>query len=318
MGWTGFKLGNKLIRLAGIRPYNSVRKQISEAGKRFFERVMFLDAKVIAAGTLPRFAEKMARFQPDFIWGYPSAVELVARFLKETGCSAVKPRAVITGAEQLYDRQRELFSSVFGCDTFSNYSSWEAHSIAAECQYHYGFHISAENIIVEVVDDQGNPVREGQEGSVVITNLHNFAMPFIRYNLGDLAVFTNHQCTCGRGLPLLKQISGRTVDIIRTRSGKNITGTALINLFMNPPGVVQFQFVQLSYENIVIKLVMDKEYSRGDWDNIAVQVKDRFVSIIGPDLNIDVEFVDTIPLTESGKHMAVISHLNRASGPPAA
>jgi len=313
LSWAGYRLGDKLIRLSALRPYCSIKEKFSETSKRFFKRVMQLDPRDISLETLPQYAAKMEGFRPEFIWGAPSAVELVAQFMKKSGHSNLNLKGVITGAEQLYDRQRQLFTSVFGCQTYSIYSSWEAHAIGGECSYHSGFHISAENVIVEIVDGRGNPVQEGQEGVILITNLHNYAMPFIRYNLEDQGVFTSKSCLCGRGLPLIGKLSGRNVDVIRTRSGKTITGTALVHLFMNPPGVIQFQFFQISYDELVVKLVMDRQYPVSHLEKVSSEIKKKYLPVLGPGLNIKVEFVDQIPATESGKRMAVISQLNLLS-----
>ena len=310
-GWAGYRLGDKLAKLSVLRPYHSNMHRISETSKRFFERTLILDAKKVSLQTLPVYLQKLVRFQPKIILGYPSAIELLARHIIKEGESGLKPQAIITGAEQLYDYQRELFSSVFGCDTFSYYSSWEAHAIAAECAEHAGYHISAENVIVEVVDEAGNPVAEGQEGRVVITNLHNDAMPFIRYCIDDLAVATDKDCPCGRGLPLLAALSGRTSDTIYTRKGKAISGTALLHVFLTPMGVRQFQIIQDSYERLTINVILDRPYSEQHRDDVIARLRGRYQAILGEDTDIAVEIVDIIATTPAGKRKVVISKVKQ-------
>jgi phenylacetate-CoA ligase len=306
-GWAGYRLGDKMARLNVLRPYHSTSHRISETSKRFFERTLMLDAKKISSQTLPAYLNKLVGFQPKIIWGYPSVIELLARHIIKEGKSNLKPAAIITGAEQLYDYQRELFSTVFGCATFSYYSSWEAHAIAAECAEHAGLHISAENLIVEIVDDTGNPVSAGKEGSVVITNLHNYAMPFIRYSINDLSVATDEECPCGRGLPLLAGLSGRTADMIYTSSGKAISGTALLHVFLTPMGVRQFQLVQDSYDRLTIKVIMDQPASQQHRNDVIARLTARYKAILGEEMDIAVEFVDTIATTPGGKRKIVIS-----------
>jgi phenylacetate-CoA ligase len=312
LGWAGYELGDKLARIAVVRPYPSIIHRISESGKHLFERYLMIDAKQVSAQTLPFYVKQLEKFQPRFICGYPNAIELAARFILKAGRPHLKPAAIITDSEQLYDYQRELFSSVFGCPTFSNYDSWEAHAIATECAEHSGLHIAAENLIVEIVDDAGNQLSAGREGRIAITSLHNHAMPFIRYIIGDLGVAKDELCHCGRGLPLLAGLSGRTTDVIYTKSGKAISGTALLHVFLPPMGVSQFQFVQESYEKVVIKVIMDRNYPKAYLDDLTSRLTQRYKKLLEENLDIRIEFVDAIPLTKDGKRKVIISKLNSA------
>jgi phenylacetate-CoA ligase len=312
LGWAGYKLGDKLARIAVVRPYHSLIHRLSVSGKHLFERYLMIDAKQVSSQTLPLYAKQLERFKPRFICGYPNTIELAARFILKAGSPRLRPEAIIIDSEQLYDYQRELFLSAFGCPTFSNYDSWEAHAIATECAEHSGFHIAAENLIVEIVDDSGNPLPAGQEGRIAITSLHNHAMPFVRYVIGDLGVAKDEVCPCGRGLPLLAGLSGRTTDVIYTKSGKAISGTALLHVFLPPMGVSQFQFVQESYEKVVIKVIMDRIYPEAYLDDLTARLTQRYKKLLEEDLDIRIEFVDAIPLTKDGKRRVIISKLNSA------
>ncbi|OGO15793.1 MAG: hypothetical protein A2Z02_05720, partial [Chloroflexi bacterium RBG_16_48_7] len=179
--WAGYSLGDKRALINVIRPYSSRTDMLYQKTRDFFKRTIQLDAKKLAAQTLPEYVKKLHKFQPRFIQGYPAALEMVAHFIQEKPEYEVKPGAIVCGGEQLYGYQRELFGRVFKCGVFRYYSSWELHSIASECKEHSGLHISAENVIVEVVDENGKPVDNGNRGKILITSLHNFAMPFIRY-----------------------------------------------------------------------------------------------------------------------------------------
>ncbi len=308
-GWAGYRLGDRFAKLTVVRPYRSARLRMSETTKRFLERVLLLDAKKISVSSLPAYVRTLERYQPEFLLAYPSALETMAKFISRTGKPKFKPKAILTGAEQLYDYQRELFSSVFECDTFSYYGSWEANAIASECPEHTGLHIASENLIVEVVDDQGSPLPHGKEGQILITSLHNYAMPFIRYAIGDMAETVGDVCRCGRGLPLLGKLNGRTTEVVYTRSGKIISGTALLHVFLTPVGVSQFQFVQENYDKVTIRLVMDKDYSKEYLNELAENLSRRYKALLENDMNIGVEFVNAIPTTESGKRRVVISHV---------
>src|SRR5690606_21936692 len=132
--------------------------------------------------------------------------------------------SIVVGAEKLHDFQRDLIERVFEAPVFETYGSREFMLIGAECEHHDGLHVTAENLIVEVIDDDGNPVPEGTEGDVAITDLTNLGMPFIRYRNGDRAVAAEGDCACGRTLPRLARVAGRRLDVLTTPDGRQLPG----------------------------------------------------------------------------------------------
>ena len=308
--WAGYEMGDKCLGVGQVTPYDSIWDRISGSVRYFFERTVWLDASMISTETMPGFARKMYNFQPKFMRGYPSAIYLLARFIEKAGQYKIKPRAIFTGAEVLYDYQRELFSKVFECETYSHYSAFELHPIAVECPTHSGYHITAENVIIEIVNDEGETVPAGGEGRILITNLHNYAMPFIRYDIGDVGALSGQDCACGRGLPLLATLSGRSDDMIITRSGKRIPGTVVPRKFLAFFGVEQCQIVQESYEELTVKLVANRQSSQEQIDKITCEILSQYKQIFGEDMDINIEFVDRIPLTRRGKQRVVISKVS--------
>lgn len=307
--WAGFNPGDKNAQLTVVRPSNSNAAKWWRLLRNYFQRTLVLDAKNLSANTLPLYARKLNKFQPQIIRGYPSAIELLAHHISNNRGYSLKPKAIITAAEQLYDNQRELFRRVFGCETFDYYTSWEVHAIASECEQHHGLHITSENVIVEVVDDNGLPVRDGKEGRILVTNLHNFAMPFIRYEIGDTGAISKDDCLCGRSLPLLSKLSGRTSDVLITRGGRTIPGAALIFVFREPLGIQQFRIIQESYDNVIIAIVMDKEYSEAYLQKVTGSIREKYMQLLGEDVAVTVRIVDAIPQTPDGKHKVIVSHL---------
>jgi phenylacetate-CoA ligase len=307
----GFELGDKSASITNRYLHESQTERFWQAPIRFFQRVLQLDI-----GEAPsEIARKLEAFQPRFISGYPSAMEQVARFIQIKGKLRVRPKAIVSGAEQLYDYQRDLFRDTFGCDTYDFYGSQEEHVIAFECTEHSGHHIVAENVVVEIVDTEGRPAPVGEEGRILITNLHNYAMPLIRYDTGDLGVASNGACPCGRGLPLLAAVNGRTLDMILTRSRGAISGLRLYQPFrwLGQLGVEQCQIVQETRQTIVIKLVIS-ECSQKRMNELKEKVVNEYKRILGEDMDIAVEFVEHIPATPAGKKRIVISHLPPGDG----
>jgi len=308
----GFKLGDKHARLSIRYGHETRNEKLWKTAIEFFRRQLFLDVHELSADTMPHLAGRIERFQPKFIRSAPEVIEELARFIKAQGKRTLRPKAIVTGAAQLYDYQRDLFREVFGCDTYDYYGAVEQHTIACECPQHSGYHIAAEHVVVEIVDDEGIPVPSGEEGRIVITNLYNYAMPFIRYEVGDVGVASDRTCPCGRGLPLLQAVSGRTFDVILTKSRGPIPGIRLWRpmhaLFANL-GVEQFQIVQETYEKVVVKFVLDKQFREQHASKLEREVIQEYKCTLGEDMDISVEFVDYIPLTSAGKRKIIISNL---------
>jgi phenylacetate-CoA ligase len=308
LGWWGYELGDKRAVIQLARPHRSLAGRL----RRYLERA---ETFVVwqSARELPLFWDKLERFKPKFISAYPSFVYLLARHVESRGGSKIRPKAIITHSEQLYDFQRELVRKVFNCEIYSHYESFEMNEIAAECPEHTGYHIAAESVIIEIVNNEGEPVPWGREGRILITNLLNYAMPFVRYDSGDVGVISEKTCVCGRGLPLLDKLNGRIMDFVLTRNGKKIPGTS----FMVPQvvatftseGIDQFQIVQEKREEVVVKVVVAKESSPDRIDKVKDRVVEAYKQILGTDMNIVLEVVDHIPTTRDGKRRVVISKL---------
>ena len=312
IGWAGYKMGDRRAMLSVQRPYASAMDQLAQISKRFFQRSLLFDTKNMSAANMPQLAARLRRYNPEFLTGYPSAIELLAHYLQQEGGPGLKPAAIVTAAEQLYDYQRELFREVYGCESFSIYSAWEAHGIAAECEKHGGFHIAAENVIIEILDDQGAVLPAGQAGRIVLTNLHNYAMPFIRYDMGDIGVAADGLCACGRGLPLLSEIQGRVTDMIVTRDGKTIPGLTLLHVMRQRGYLEQFQIVQESIDQLRLNLVLQAGCTPEFMDEVSREMQSRYREILGQDMRVSVNFTDNIPLTPDGKRRIVISKIPRA------
>jgi len=314
-GWAGYEIGDKCVLVWRRRTSQTTMGRIRNVATEFFERAKVLDLNEMSVEDASIWARKLEDFQPKFIRGYPNVIYLLARFIQREGKTRLRPRAIITTSEQLQDYQRDLFREVFGCEVYSHYTSWEIHAIATECPEHSGYHIAAENVIVEVVDDEDKPVPAGEEGRILVTNLHNYAMPFIRYDIGDIGAISDQACPCGRGLPLLAKLSGRAVDAILTKSGRIIQGAALPWRFLISLGIEQFQIVQESYEKVVVRIVLDREHRPSRADGLAEEIASHYRTALGEDMDIAVEIVDEIPATKAGKTRVVISNLADVSNP---
>lgn len=247
--------------------------------------------------------DRMNRYRADVIVAYTNPLYEFARYLQCEGLTPVSPKSIIVGAEKLHPFQRELIEQVFHAQVFETYGSREFMLIGAECDKHLGLHLSMENLLVEVLNDDGSPTPAGREGNVVITDLFNYGMPFIRYVNGDRAVAGYELCSCGRGLPLLKQVVGRQLDTLDTPDGRKIPGEFFPHLIKDFPAIRRFQVLQGSPECITLKLVIDGgELSFEDRTKLLGEIK----KCTGTVVDIQLQSVDDIPLTRAGKLKVVV------------
>lgn len=236
--------------------------------------------------------------------GYSSALERFAKFVQAHDMDDIKFSGIISTAEVLYPRQRELLERTFGCDVLDRYATRELGGIACECLEHKGLHIGVGEVYVEVLRD-GVPVPVGEEGDIVVTNLNNYGMPFIRYHSEDVGQLSDVVCPCGRGLPMMEVVHGRSSDMLRTKDGRMIHPAFWTHTFFDMPEVKQFQITQKSYDHIVVSLV-EREKLRPDQ---LASLERHIKHTMGLDVNVEFEFLDVIPLRSSGKYRFVICEI---------
>jgi phenylacetate-CoA ligase len=173
---------------------------------------------------------------------------------------------------------------------------------ANECSEHCGLHIDTERSIMEVVDKDGNQIENG-EGRILATSLYNYAMPFIRYDTGDLGYIIDDVCGCGRGYKLLKELVGRSVDVLVTPEGKNVHGWFFLYIFWEYcKGIKEYQVVQEKIDKIVIKIIPEEDFDEKQLDKIREIIKKRSGGWL-----VEFKFVDKIEKTGAGKYKFIIS-----------
>ena len=299
-GWAGYALGDKRATLAGT---SLIPKESPELNKRvrwFLERNLPLSAVDMNGEKIAAYVKMLRQYKPKFVRGYPSALYIFANFLKKEGISDIKPKAVFTTAEMLLQPYRELIEEQFGCEVFDGYGCRDGGANAMECSEHR-YHISIEQVVMEFVkaDEQ---VSSGEPGEIIATDLHNYAMPFIRYAVGDVGTPLDERCSCGRNLPLMKSIEGRTTDIIIFGNGVMLSGPALTLVFKDR-NIEQYQVIQESKNELIIKIVKGSNYTENDTNHILKIIKGH----VGEEVDIKIEFVNNIQTTKTGKHRFIIS-----------
>jgi phenylacetate-CoA ligase len=313
MEWAHVFLGDRTVIVTKRGSGASARRWLTHAVSRAVSRDVFIDSSGFSDTTLPDVVDRIGAIRPQALRGYASAVCIIADFIQETGMQTPEVGEVVVGGEQLFDEQRSLLNNVFGRQPFSRYSSFENFDIAMECDAHKGMHINAEDLIVEIVDDDGNPVPPGTRGRLLVTNLHEYGMPLLRYDTDDESSFTGADCPCGRRLPLIDAVIGKTGNVIRTLSGKRLSPLTLGASNLAPMGVRRFQFVQESLDRVVVRIVPEPRLRADEVAALPSRVKDTFGRVLGDDVHIDVVVVDQIQPTPAGKHLFLISKVGSDS-----
>jgi len=257
--------------------------------------------------TLPKYIAKIREFKPDFIQAYPSAITILARFMKKNNIepfSSVK--ALLCGSENLYSWQRELLEEVFQCRVYSWYGHSEQAALAGECEKSTYYHIFPEYGMVELINKDGNPAtNEDELGEIVATGFNNFICPFIRYRTMDLAAPTDAKCECGRNHPLLKRVEGRLQEFFVDRTGSLTTFTCAHKALWNVKDKINaYQYVQNEPGKVLLNIDAKSKFSISDIDSVKRTFLDFY-----PRFDIKIKFVEVIPRTERGKFRYLIQKL---------
>ena len=253
--------------------------------------------------TLHRYSQWIERFCPRSLEGSPSAFYALAKFIERAGLAKQSLRVVLSTSETLFDTHKQAIESAFNCRVFNHYGCNEISTIAQECEEHTGLHINAEDRIVEFVKG-GEVVSTGEAGEMVITDLENYAMPFIRYNIKDVGVSMDDLCSCGRGLPLIREVDGRSSDLLATPSGDLASGDFLAQfiVFRDQRWTQQFQIVQPSWKELLIRILKDSESATENLEFILRKIREQLGGV-----KVMTEFVESIFVPPSGKHRFVLS-----------
>ena len=241
--WAGWEIGDKFGAIwapGRILPASAWR--LDCAG--LLERVVALDTGCVTEEQMKAFNERLKQARPKVILAYAQGASLFARYIRNSGQTAYQPHAIVTSAEVLDTPSRQLIEEVFGCPIFNRYGCREVSVIASECEAHNGMHVMAEGVLIEIVRG-GNPAQPGELGEVVVTDLLNLAMPLIRYRIKDTAARDDGPCTCGRSLPRLQNVAGRTADFVLGSNGRLVSGTFLATYVVGVrPSLGQVQIIQ--------------------------------------------------------------------------
>lgn len=301
--WAGYAPGTRYAQIWGSILDINKSSKLKRSFDKLLLRRLFISSFNLSDEDIEKAIVSIKRFKPRIIIGYPSPLYRLANYIAAKGVYMGTVDAIIASAETLYDHQREVIESVFRCKIFNRYGCREFGPIASECEHHSGLHIFTDRFIVETRKLQTDGSEEYHE--LVITDLHKYGMPLIRYRIGDMGIPTDRMCPCGRGFPLLEKIEGRTFDMIKGVNGNYVSGTFWTLLFRSVPGINMFQVVQIKRDLIEVKLELSTDIPTAALLELEKAIKDK----CGFDTRVNIDVVPKILPGKSGKHRFILSEV---------
>lgn len=302
--WFGVNPGDRELYLWGSPIERNRTDALRSVRDRLFNQRL-LDAFNMSDTRIDEYLDALDRFRPTSLFGYPSSIALLVAHARRRGrkLNGSALRAVFVTGEVCWPHDREAIEEFFGVPVADGYGSRDAGFIAHQCDQG-SMHITAENVIVEIVDgDRVCPV--GDPGEIVITHLDAYGMPMVRYRTSDHGRLLTGRCACGRGLPLMDVVSGRTTDFLRLPDGNVRHALSIIYPLRETPGIRQFSIVQGEDYGVVVSVVRDDPTGRITHETVARRLR----PVIGGQVRLDVRLVDTIEPSASGKHRYVTSNV---------
>jgi phenylacetate-CoA ligase len=302
--WIGIEIGDRIAYLWGTPIDVEKSRRLATALKIWLSNQMILSAYRMDESSVAQYVRRLRRFKPHMLASYPSALAHFARAVQDAGMAVPRPKALLLSGETLYNWQRDIVQEVFGSHAYDHYGCREFGPVARECKAGKGLHIACERVFVEVIpsdlaDDSG------AAGEIVITDLDNRGMPFIRYAIEDFGSITWEKCTCGLSLPRLTSTIGRTFDVVRAPNGNALGGTFWTILLRQRKGIERFQVIQDGLDEITIAIRPTADFTDDTRNFILAKVREA----CGPGMRVRFELKPDLETTPAGKHRFVISRL---------
>jgi phenylacetate-CoA ligase len=301
--WWGVDIGESELVIWGS-PIELKAQDYARAARDCMMRTALMPAFDMSPPRLDDYIARIKKLRPTMLIGYPSAISMIARHAetKRIRLDNIGVQVAFVTAERLYEEQRKLIGRAFGCPVANGYGGRDSGFIAHECPSG-GMHVSAEDILVEIVGKDGRRVPDGTSGQIVVTHLASRDFPFIRYATGDVGVLSPALCPCGRTLPMLEQIEGRSTDFVHAEDGTVMHGLALIYILRDIAQIRSFKIIQESTTMTRVLLVAVPSLPVALRQHIGLQFKAR----LGRGVTIIIDEVAAIEADQSGKYRFVVS-----------
>ncbi|MCX7615223.1 MAG: phenylacetate--CoA ligase family protein [Clostridiales bacterium] len=303
LSWYGISPGSRSVMVWGSPiELGNLKSRIHNIEEQYLKNRIVIPAYSLNADDISQYVKLINRYKPEYLYGYSSALFTLSALMEKQGVKPEIPlKAVVSTSETLFDFQRDKIRNIFSCPVVNEYGARDGGILAYECP-NGGLHISAENAILEVVDPVTyKPLKMGEAGLLLVTDLNNFSMPRLRYVLGDMAALCSERCSCNRGMPVLKELSGRVDDMFVSKDGHLIHGHAFNHVARNLTAIAKFQILQLSENKAILKYVLNDQAPKSEVDTFLDSVRN-----ILKGSEIEIHQVSDIPPEKSGKYRYAI------------
>jgi len=305
-GLGGIAAGLKIAHVWGLNDKNKhLHFERSNKIKLYFSNYVYFNAFEMSNKKLGEWREYLVHYKPELMIGYTSALYEFSVFLNEIGEDRLRPKAIWSTSEPLFDFQKKVINNAFDCNIYSQYGINEVHHLAADCKKQIGMHINADYRLIEVVDDGFKEIKHGVMGNILVTDFINYAMPLIRYDTGDMSVLKQELCSCGSKLPLLDYVNGRVYDVFVLKDGTKIYGHIFTTFFYKYISKIKsFQVHQTNIDKAVVNIV---PADSGNMRELLIDLKQSFESYTKHQMKFEISVVDAIQKENSGKQRFVKS-----------
>lgn len=295
--WTGWEPGEPIAAVWG-NPHRPVTQRQKLLNALVQPRI-YLDTMAVNEASVKHFISMWKKTKPTLLFGHAHSLFILARYLDKMGNTDLKPVGILSTSMMLLPHERSLIERVFECQVIDRYGCEEVSLIGCECEKHQGLHMNIEHLFIEFVKEDGTWAAPGEPGQIVVTDLMNLAMPFIRYRVEDVAVPLDRTCSCGRGMPLMGSVQGRVADFLIKPDGTKVAGISLIeNTLTQLPGIDQMQIIQETLMSLRLNIVPGTHYTRA----VGEELMGYFQVLFGRDLSVELCLTTEIKPEKSGKY----------------
>lgn len=306
--WCGWDIGDKVVKLWGAqRDFEIQPSFLNQIAEKYVFRIYCFNAFDIKESRVLEDIAKIKLIKPSMVMAYTNVAYLFAKIIKDYNLdlSELRLKGLICSAETLTEQKRTAIESAFCCKVLNRYGSREVGMIASECLEQNGLHINTDGVYLEI--EKGGRATAGDEpGEIIVTDLWNYGMPFVRYQMGDVASKSSKKCDCGRNTPLINDIQGRVSDFFVDAKGGLVHGEYFTHLFYGLEGVEQFQFVQEAKDLISLRILPGKNFTPSILDSVILKTK----QCIGSDVEVDIKICTESFVEESGKFRFTVSKVS--------
>lgn len=312
----GFPFGVPYFRLWGsMKEINQMNDSYVQQIVRFLSNESLLNAFKMGDKDIEKYIKIMNSSSISHIMAYVDAIDHIAKYALKKGKKLKPFKSIMACAGTVTDDLKQTLKHAFHASIHNKYGSRECAEIACECEAG-GFHIFSNNIVIEIVDPQGKPMKMGKSGRVLVTLLSNYSFPLIRYEIGDVGALSEDICSCGRPFPLMAILEGRHVEFLIDNEGGYVSPLYIIHLIgvvYNPGCIRRFQLIQRSLNNYDLTMVIEQDVSDSIIADITQKIKRDLKAVFGKQSVIKIKHAEEIPVTSSGKFLYTINKVSNST-----